>query len=722
MLASPFRLLLRAGPPRSIHLSRLPRTSPSLAALKLASSAAPLVQPQTILSSRSITTTSPSAATMTARKRTAKATSPSSSQDSDAEEAHLDPKLATKGDASDEELQPARKKSKKEDGASSSSSATKKSSGKGGKYADGKPGSNVFNPGLPKDTTSLKDLKKALDEQGKDPKKGKGGNVIYWMRNKDIRISDNRALSIASSIAQENGKKHIFALHILSPEDFAAHDRSARRVDFMLRNVRTVQKEFKEKYNIPLVVLTHSPRPTIVDKVLSLAEEWGATNVCGNLEYEVDELWRDAKLIRQAKKEGKVHVTMVDDLYVVPPGAITTKDGRPYSVFSPWNRSWTAYIEQHMDILESHPDPEANDKAILSSSHKDLFDSKIPAHVEGFECKDSDYMSKLWPAGEEAAAKVLQNFFRGKGGLDMLEEPATADSTPKVSDPLSKKKGEESRLSRYAVGRNLMNENGTSHISPYLAAGIVSPRECLRQTKKITNNRLHVGRDSGPAMWNTEISFRDFYGHVLAAWPRVCMGRAYIPKYEAVVWEQDEKTLKAWKEGKTGYPIVDASMRQCAKQGYMHNRGRMITAMFLCKHLLQDWHHGEKWFMENFIDGDFASNNVSGERAAGSLSRADLPSPTSQGGWQWSASTGTDPQPYFRIFAPLSQSEKSDPEGDYIRHWVPELKNVKGKAIHAPHDRLSKAEFAKLGYPEPIVEHRAARERALRRFKDPGTE
>lgn len=293
-----------------------------------------------------------------------------------------------------------------------------------------------------------------------------------------------------------------------------------------------------------------------------------------------------------------------------------------------------------------------------------------------------------------APRQVLDNFMRGQGGETALDRPANEPSTTDVGG-----NAKDSRLGRYAEGRNLLNENGTSCISPYLAAGLVSARECLRRTKALTNNRLTVGRDSGAAMWNTEISFRDFYGHVLAAWPKVCMGHAFITKYEDVVWETDAATLDAWKQGKTGYPIVDAAQRQCIQQGYIHNRGRMISAMFLTKHLLHDWREGERHFSLNFIDQDFASNN---------------------GGWQWSASTGTDPQPYFRIFSPLSQSEKSDPQGDYIRHFVPELKNVKGNAIHDPFHRLSKAEFEKLGYPKPIVEHAEARQRALRRYKNPG--
>ncbi|KAA1109671.1 hypothetical protein PGTUg99_030867 [Puccinia graminis f. sp. tritici] len=177
------------------------------------------------------------------------------------------------------------------------------------------------------------------------------------------------------------------------------------------------------------------------------------------------------------------------------------------------------------------------------------------------------------------------------------------------------------------------------------------------------------------------------------------MRKPFNLKYESLVWEEDEGLLEKWKQGLTGYPFIDACMRQLKHIGYMHNRGRMCVAMFLTKDLMMDWKLGEKWFMENLVDGDLGSNN---------------------GGWQWSASTGTDAQPYFRIFAPLSQSEKSDPNGDFIRHWVPELKSITGKNIHAPFDSLPPDKFKKLNYPKPIVDHSVARKRALARYKNPG--
>ncbi|EST07371.1 DNA photolyase, FAD-binding/Cryptochrome, C-terminal [Kalmanozyma brasiliensis GHG001] len=643
----------------------------------------------------------------------------------DEDEKALDPKLAEHPDEDESETsKPPTKRQKKSTSSSPSKTSSRSAVVQGGakveksyggaayaKSGDGWHRSD-FNPapkGRSDNRTPLNDLEAALKDHApsKNNDVGDGKNVVYWMRMHDLRVHDNRALAHASKLAEARQKKgkggNLVALFVITPADYRAHDRGARRIDFVLRTLASLKEQF-DKLNIPFVVYTHEGKRTQVgEKVLELCGQWNASQLTGNIEYEVDELWRDISVVESAKSKN-VAFSLFHDCYVVPPGRVLTNDGRPYSVFSPWNRRWTDCIAKDMSLIEASPDPAANEKSI----HKDSTLGKlfsldklgegygIPKQLPGFECKDTEYMAKLWPVRGDAPKQVLDNFMKGKGGETALDRPANEPSTADVGA-----NAKESRLGRYAEGRNLLNENGTSRISPYLAAGLVSARECLRRTKEVTKNKLTVGRDSGAAMWNTEISFRDFYGHVLAAWPKVCMGHAFITKYEDVKWETDPKTLQAWKEGKTGYPIVDAAQRQCIQQGYIHNRGRMITAMFLTKHLLHDWREGERHFSLNFIDQDFASNN---------------------GGWQWSASTGTDPQPYFRIFNPLSQSEKSDPQGDYIRHFVPELKNVKGNAIHDPFHRLGKAEFAKLGYPEPIVEHAEARQRALRRYKNPGDE
>ncbi|CAD6920913.1 unnamed protein product [Tilletia caries] len=616
----------------------------------------------------------------------------------DEEEESIDPTLTEHPDATEEELHPPTSKRQRKD---NNNTTTKNNTNNGHDYSDlpkqqpayGK-GNNEMNPKVHTDKTPLDLLREALAHQ-KTPAKSENKNVLYWIRNRDLRVEDNRALAEASA---HPGRQHLIALHILSPKDFQAHVRSPRRVDFALRNLRLMQTQLA-KSNIPLVVLTHEgPRTYVARRVVELATERGCGAIFGNLEYEVDELWRDADVVKLGSKEG-IHVSFLDDAYVVPPGKVLTKQDKPYSVFSPFSRSWLAYLSSNLDLMQEYPLPEPNEDSIhkddtLSPLFKDNKKYGIPQSVPGFECADAEQMERLWPAGYPAASRIMHNFINGKAGSKLSDDAPTAEHIEQVGP-----KAKNSRLNTYAEGRNLLGELGTSHISPYLAAGVISARECLRRAREVTGGKLAVGRDSGPAMWGTEMVFRDFYAHVLAAWPRVCIGRAFILKYEDVVWETDEGTLAAWKEGRTGYPIVDAAQRQCIQQGYCHNRSRMVTAMFLTKHLLHDWREGERFFMQNFIDGDFASNN---------------------GGWQWSASTGTDPQPYFRIFNPTSQSEKSDPNGDYIRHWVPELRNIKGKAIHDPYGRLDKDAFKRLGYPKPIVEHKFARERALRRFKTPG--
>ncbi|PWO00508.1 hypothetical protein FA09DRAFT_294029 [Tilletiopsis washingtonensis] len=534
-----------------------------------------------------------------------------------------------------------------------------------------------------------------MEKLGRRPE-GAVRHVVYWMRMRDMRIEDNRALALASELVQQGGKgSHLIVLHVLSPGDFAAHDRSPRRIDFVLRTLAKLREQLAE-LDIPLYVTSHNERKKIPHRVLELCNSWGVSDITGNIEHEVDELWRDIATVQQGPKAG-VHPHFVEDTYVVPPGAVKTNDGRPYSVFSPWNRRWTEHLSKHPELLDESPLPERNDASIRKDSKLGkLFEQEVPEAVPGFECEDREYMHKLWPAGSDAARRVLELFIGGKKGQMDFEADATG-----VDQPMTDDGAKDSKIAAYGTARNILSEHGTSRLSPYLSAGVISARACLRASRDVTKGKLQIGRDSGPAMWGVEVAFRDFYGHVLSAWPRVCMSRAYLLKYEDVKWEYDDEKLKAWMAGRTGYPIVDAAQRQGAKQGYMHNRGRMIVAMFLTKHLMQDWRLGEAYFMRSFIDGDFASNN---------------------GGWQWSASTGTDPQPYFRIFAPLSQSEKSDPQGEYIRHWVPELRHVKGNAVHAPYERLSKAEFEKLGYPKPIVDHKQARERALRRFKNPGEE
>jgi deoxyribodipyrimidine photo-lyase len=249
------------------------------------------------------------------------------------------------------------------------------------------------------------------------------------------------------------------------------------------------------------------------------------------------------------------------------------------------------------------------------------------------------------------------------------------------------------KLAEYAQQRDIPGCKGTSGLSPYLAIGALSARYLLRQLQQQHPDILSA-RDSDVFVWLNELIWREFYRHLLYHFPRLAKGSNFNRKYDALVWLNNQQHFSAWCEGKTGYPIVDAAMAQLNQTGWMHNRLRMIVASFLTKHLLIDWRWGESYFSTHLIDGDLAANN---------------------GGWQWAASTGCDAQPYFRIFNPIRQSERFDPNGLFIRKYLPELADVPDKAIHFPHLYLAREKIT--GYWPAIVDHKAARARALTCYK-----
>ncbi|EIW82091.1 hypothetical protein CONPUDRAFT_53990 [Coniophora puteana RWD-64-598 SS2] len=530
-----------------------------------------------------------------------------------------------------------------------------------------------------------------LKQPVKNPKKGR--SVVHWMRMCDLRLVDNRALSRASIEAKENNIPLVI-LFVVSPQDYIAHDRSARRIDFTLRNLEVLKTSLNEM-NIPLYAITHSPRTSLPERVISFVQSVDATCLFANMEYEVDELRRDIKVCQLAKTNN-IKTTFFHDKCIAEPGLCMTKDGRAYTVYSPYQRLWSTIVNGNLDTyMREAPPIAANSAEVMKDpTLSPLFEQPIPEFVGGFklETNNKDVMTRVWPAGHDAAKEVvLSRFLRTKARASQLGEV----------DPLlegAEESDRKSRLKEYGNARDRVDKDTTSRLSAYLAAGVISPRECVRATMELQKaGKVDTSRENGIGRWVQEIAWRDFYVSVLAYYPRVSMGRPFQEKMANVVWENNEEHLKAWQEGKTGVPIVDAAMRQLNSMGWMHNRMRMTVAMFLSKDLMLDWRLGERYFMQNLIDGDLASNN---------------------GGWQWSASTGVDPAPYFRLFNPYNQSTKGDPNGEYIRHFVPELKNVWGPDIHNPPAKLAE----KLGYPLPIVKHHEVRERALRRYKNPGKE
>ncbi|KAI9742894.1 MAG: hypothetical protein M1818_003623 [Claussenomyces sp. TS43310] len=510
----------------------------------------------------------------------------------------------------------------------------------------------------------IEQLRAALDETVvARAQVGVGECVVHWYKC-DLRMRDNTALHLAATKAREGGVP-LVCLYVVSPQDFEAHLTSPARVDFILRSLEVLRGDLA-RLDIPLHVETVERRGQVEGRIVELLGEWGARHLFANKEYEVDELRREARLVRRCLGRG-ISMHVAHDTCVVAPGKLTSGSGKQYSVYSPWFRAWVAHIHGNLELLDLFDAPERNPSS-ARKRYATIFEGAIPTAPENKRLGDEEKarFRSLWPAGEDEAWQRLSKF---------------ADE----------------RIGAYQAHRNFPGEKATSCLSVHLASGTLSARSAVRTARDRNSTKKLDGGNPGITTWISEVAWRDFYKHVLAHWPYVCMNKPFKPEYTNISWEYNAEHLTAWREGRTGYPIVDAAMRQLRHTGYMHNRCRMIVASFLAKDLLLDWRLGERHFMEHLIDGDFASNN---------------------GGWGFSASTGVDPQPYFRIFNPLLQSERFDPDGHYIREWVPELAAVAGKAVHDPYERGEASAAESAGYPRRIVEHKGSRERALARYKE----
>lgn len=422
---------------------------------------------------------------------------------------------------------------------------------------------------------------------------------------------------------------------LFSEAQWRSHDHGDRKLAFLRRCVASLSQALA-KLGIPLFVLEVPWFAEAPESLVTLMQKLGASHLYFNAEYPLNELRRDRKVWRAVKASG-FECTRLDGSVVHPPGSVLTGKGEPYTVFTPFKRKWLGLLSARCTRpLDS---PQACGPPIQAPP--------LPwrPDAEALEAVD-------WPGGEDEPHHRLQQF---------------------CSD----------RLVSYADARDFPGSAGTSRLSAYLAVGVISPRQCLSQL-----SRWQAIEDSA---WASELIWRDFYAHVVAAFPHVSKGYSFQRQYDRIPWETDPQGLAAWQAGATGYPLVDAAMRQLKSTGWMHNRLRMVTAMFLTKHLLIDWRHGERYFMQQLVDGDFAANN---------------------GGWQWSASTGTDAAPYFRIFNPAEQGRKYDSKGVFTRAMLPELKNVPDRTLFEPWKS-----GLQIDYPAPIVEHAFARGRAIERFR-----
>ena len=461
---------------------------------------------------------------------------------------------------------------------------------------------------------------------------------LVWFRS-DLRIEDHRAL------AQACRRGPVIGLVIRSREQWKMHDRGQNWLDFWHRGVAALAESLKAR-NIPLVTLDIDRFDAIPEQLVKFATQHGCHTVHFNDEYGIDERRRDQGVVQQARHH-KVSIERYTDHVIFRPGDLLTGKKEYYSVYTPFYKAWLRQLSAEQLRQDEAP--------VAQSPLTDVQTQLLPHDSDTEEA-----IIRLWPAGEAAAQDRLAHFLT-------------------------------QRVAHYADQRDFPAVDGTSQLSPYLALGMISIRQCLNAASSMNDGRLGDGHQ-GITTWINELVWREFYQHILIAAPRVSMHQPFKENTRHLKWLNDRTHFKAWCEGRTGFPLVDAAMRQLAATGWMHNRLRMLTATFLSKHLLIDWRWGETIFMNHLLDGELGANN---------------------GGWQWAASTGTDSAPYFRVFNPVTQSERFDANGDFIAHWVPELASVPAKQRHFP----DAATRSRCGYPAPIVDHKVARQRAIDAFK-----
>lgn len=458
-----------------------------------------------------------------------------------------------------------------------------------------------------------------------------------------------------------NSHKQLLALYIVSPADWKRHQLGAPKVDFMMRALKSLSSDLWRTHKIPLMI-QHSAKPRSEAAMLkSFVQKHAIEAVYFNNEYEVDETRRDMQ-VRVEMGELKVECHAYDDQCVVQPGRLKSKSSDTvYCVYSPFKKSWFDLVKnEKKTLLNAYAVPDYTQDTQVKP---DI----VPETVEGFTLPVNSKIPDMWPATEEFAQERLKEFV----------------TSSKIKD--------------YKKNRDFPDLTGTSSLSPYLSSGIISAKQCVVTAMQNNNGHLDSGSE-GAVIWIQEIIWRDFYRHILVAYPRVCMNKPFKLDTLNVAWLHDDVKFEAFCQGKTGFPIVDAGIRQLLECGWMHNRVRMIVASFLTKHLLHTWRDGEKFFLKHLVDADFASNN---------------------GGWQWAASTGTDSQPYFRVFNPHLQSKRFDADGKYIKKFIPELRGVmKKNALHDPLAVLGEKEIKRLGYVVPIVKHEEARKRAIEAFQN----
>lgn len=461
---------------------------------------------------------------------------------------------------------------------------------------------------------------------------------LVWFRD-DLRTVDHPALYAASLQGIP-----VKAIYFVTPDQWARQDLAPIRADLLERHLNSVGKTLAE-LGIPLHVMTVADYAAIPSVMGEFCSQHDISNLYINRDIGIYELKRDAAVQAECELRN-IHCHWFDARCLFAPGTVLTGSGEMFKVYTPFSRAWL--------------------KKLMSEGYQVWSQPRAQEPVSDWQPVSIAYpkiSSQSWLGNEHEVLHQLRQFAYDK-------------------------------LIDYTTQRDFPAIDGTSQLSPYLALGVITIRQCLAVMQEVLES-LPFDKSEPGFTWLNELIWREFYQHLLVAYPHVCMNKGFKPETDLIRWPNDKALFTAWSEGNTGYPIVDAAMRCLNQTGWMHNRLRMIVASFLVKDLHIDWRWGERYFMQHLIDGELAANN---------------------GGWQWAASTGADAAPYFRIFNPTTQGQKFDEQGIFIKRWLPELSQVPEKYIHTPHDWL-KIFDPSTSYPKPIVEHAQAREITLGLFK-----
>jgi len=468
-------------------------------------------------------------------------------------------------------------------------------------------------------------------------------SALFWFR-RDLRSFDNAALHAALTNSERVHCVFVFDREILD----ALEDKADRRVEFIWESIVELRAAL-EVLGGGLHVLYDRAR----DAIPRLAQTLDVDAVFTNHDYEPQAVARDAHVAQQVKVRGIAFETRKDHV-IFEKDEVLTGAGKFFSVFTPYKNAWLKRLE----AFYVKPYPVQTHKARLCAATTD----DLPS-IEAMGFQRTNLKTLKFPTGMSGGEKLFAEFLE--------------------------------RIDRYADARNFPAIKGPSYLSTHLRFGSIS----IRGLVSAAWQRWQEG-SRGAEVWLSELIWRDFYVHILHHNPRVVDG-AFKPEYDAIRWSNDPERFAAWCDGRTGYPLVDAAMRQLNQTGYMHNRLRMVAASFLTKDLLVDWRWGEQYFAQKLNDFDLSANN---------------------GGWQWAASTGCDAQPYFRIFNPITQSQNFDEKGAFIRKYVPEVAKLSDKDLHAPWlttpiEQQVRGFTPGVDYPLPIVDHAEARMATLTEFK-----